>query len=212
MIRSVAAALVLAAVPCLALAQDPKKDLPLIPTRPLAVDTDEGSWISVDVSPDGKTIVFDVLGDRYTIPIGGGAATPISTGMAFDGQPRFSPDGRWIAFTSDRDGAENLWIQNLETKETRQITKLRDKTMQSPEWTPDGKYLVVSIGEIVFKPAKLWLFHVDGGTGIQLIKQDVRGQDLADSRRRRCPDRGSLPGHGDDGVGPRARLQVPDQG
>jgi Tol biopolymer transport system component len=171
MTRSILLAVALSTSTAL-LAQEPKsKDLPLVPTRTLAVDTDEGSWISIDVSPDGKTIVFDLLGDLYTVPIGGGTTTQITSGMAFDGQPRFSPDGKWIAFTSDRDGAENVWIQQVDTKETRQITKLRDKTMQSPEWTPDGKYLVVTIGEIVFKPGKLWLFHVDGGSGIQLIKQ-----------------------------------------
>lgn len=148
-----------------------KKDLPLVPTRRINLDTDEGSWISVDVSPDGKTVVFDVLGDLYTVPIGGGEATPLSVGMPFEGQPRFSPDGKWIAFTSDRDGAENVWIMNLATKETRQITKLKDKNIQSPEWTPDGKYIVATIGDIVFKPGKLWMFHVDGGTGVQVVKQ-----------------------------------------
>lgn len=147
-----------------------KKDLPLVATRSIDLDTDEGSWISTDVSPDGRTVVFDLLGDVYSIPLAGGNATAITTGMAFDGQPRYSPDGKWIVFTSDRDGAENVWIMNLETKETRQISKLKDKTIESPEWTPDGKYIVVTVGDIVFKPGKLWMFHVDGGTGIQLIK------------------------------------------
>ena len=152
-------------------AQAPKKDLPLIPTRSIDINTEEGSWLSVDVSPDGKTVAFDLLGDLYTVPLAGGATTQITSGMAFDGQPRYSPDGKWIAFTSDRDGAENVWIMNVETKETRQVTKLKDKGLQSPEWTPDGKYIVVTVGDITFKPGKLWMFHVDGGTGIQLIKQ-----------------------------------------
>jgi dipeptidyl aminopeptidase/acylaminoacyl peptidase len=129
-----------------------KKDLPLAASRTIDLDLDEGSWISVDLTPDGRTIVFDLMGDLYSIPIGGGTATQLTSGMGFDSQPRVSPDGKWVAFTSDRDGAENVWIQNLETKEARQITKLRDRTMQSPEWTPDGNYLVVTIGDIVFKP------------------------------------------------------------
>jgi Tol biopolymer transport system component len=148
-----------------------KKDLPLPAARTIDIDTDEGSWISADVSPNGQTVVFDLLGDLYTLPLAGGAALPLTTGMAFDGQPRYSPDGRWVAFTSDRDGAENVWILNVDTKETRQLSKLKDKTLQSPEWTPDGKYVVVTVGDIVFKPGKLWMFHIDGGTGIQLIKQ-----------------------------------------
>ena len=146
------------------------KDLPLAPSRTIDLDTDEATWLSTDVSPDGQTIVFDVLGDIYSVPLQGGATAQITSGLSFDGQPRFSPDGKWIAFTSDRDGAENVWVMNLATKDTRQITKLRDKTLQSPEWTPDGKYIVVTVGDIVFKPGKLWMYHIDGGTGIQLIK------------------------------------------
>jgi Tol biopolymer transport system component len=152
-------------------ASDPKKDLPLTPGRTIDIDTDEGSWISADVTPDGKTVIFDLLGDLYSVPLAGGNATQLTSGLAFDGQPRVSPDGQWVTFTSDRDGAENVWIMDLATKETRQITKLRDKAIQSPEWTPDGKYIVVTIGDIIFKPGKLWMFHIDGGTGIQLIKQ-----------------------------------------
>ncbi|MDQ6830475.1 MAG: amidohydrolase, partial [Gemmatimonadota bacterium] len=147
-----------------------KKELPLKPARTIDIDTDEGSWISVDVSRDGRTIVFDLLGDLYLVPLGGGEAQAITSGLAFDAQPRFSPDGKWVAFTSDRDGAENVWILNVETKETRQITKLRDKAIQSPAWTPDGKYIVATVGDIVFKPGKLWMFHIDGGAGIPILK------------------------------------------
>ena len=127
-----------------------KKELPLAPTRTIDLDTDEGSWISVDVTPDGRTVYFDLLGDIYSLPLGGGNATPVLTGMAFEGQPRVRPDGTWIVFASDRDGAENVWVMNLDTKETRQISKLKDKIIQSPEWTPDGKYVVASVGDIVF--------------------------------------------------------------
>src|SRR5207302_1675559 len=87
----------------------PRTDsLPLTPTRPLRFTTDEGTWVSLDVSPDGTTIVFELLGDLYTIPIAGGKATRITSGQAFDAQPRFSPDGRSIVFVSDRSGADNV--------------------------------------------------------------------------------------------------------
>ncbi len=79
--------------------KDEKKGLPLKSERKIEFTTDEGTWISLDVSPDGKTIVFELIGDIYTLPIEGGQAKLIDGGMAFDSQPKFSPDGQWIAFS-----------------------------------------------------------------------------------------------------------------
>src|SRR5271169_477696 len=92
--------------------KDDKKGLSLKPARKIEFTTDEGTWLSLDVSPDGKTIVFELLGDIYTLPIEGGTAKLIDGGMAFDSQPRFSPDGKWVAFISDREGSENIWIMH----------------------------------------------------------------------------------------------------
>src|SRR5687768_4511256 len=88
----------------------PTSKLPLKPERVLRFTTSEGTWMSVDVSGDGRTLVFDLLGDIYTLPTEGGKATRITVGAGVDGQPRFSPDGRTIVFTSDRDGAEKLYL------------------------------------------------------------------------------------------------------
>ena len=63
--------------------------LPLKPERTVKLNTDEGTWMSVDVSPDGKTIAFDLLGDIYTIPINGGKAKRITKGLAFDAHQNF---------------------------------------------------------------------------------------------------------------------------
>src|SRR5690606_13217381 len=147
-----------------------QEGLPLEVGRTLSLTVREGSWMSVDVSPDGSTIVFDLLGDLYTVPITGGKATPLTRGMAFDAQPRFSPDGRRVVFTSDRDGAENVWILSLDLKDTVQVTKGKDASYQSPEWTPDGEYIVVT-RQGGGAQGKLWLYHVEGGTGIQLIRE-----------------------------------------
>ena len=57
------------------------------PTRTVSFETSEGTWMSVDVSPDGQTLVFDLLGDLYTLPITGGEATRITSGPAYDGAP-----------------------------------------------------------------------------------------------------------------------------
>lgn len=127
--------------------------------------------MSVDVSPDGETIVFDLLGDLYTMPMSGGSATRLTDGMAFDGQPRFSPDGSEVVFTSDSNGGENLWIIDLETEETRAVTEAKSHRYQSPEWKPDGDYIVVSRAGVRSGNHKLWMFHKDGGSSVQLVKE-----------------------------------------
>src|ERR1700676_3584929 len=101
--------------------KDEKKGLPLKPTRKIQFTTDEGTWLSLDVSADGKTIVFDLLGDLYTLPIAGGEAKLIDGGMAFDSQPRFSPDGKWIAFISDREATENVYIMHPTGSDQTQV-------------------------------------------------------------------------------------------
>jgi Tol biopolymer transport system component len=147
-----------------------KPDLPLEPTRTIDLDTDEGTWISLDVAPDGQTIVFDLLGDLYTMPIGGGTAAALTSGMAFDAQPRFSPDGKSVVFTSDRDGGDNVWTIDLATKQVHQITKGKTSRYRSPEWAPDGNYIVVARSPAAIGPSKLWMYHKDGGGGFALIK------------------------------------------
>ena len=95
-------------------------------------DVSEGTWMNLDVSPDGKTIVFDLVGDIYTMPITGGTATLILGGAAYEMQPRFSPDGKRIAFASDRDGIMNVWTSDLTGKDLRQVTQgKRARSIQS---------------------------------------------------------------------------------
>ena len=154
-------------------AQNPKPkkpDLELVPTRQINLDTDEGTWISLDVSPDGRTIVFDLLGDLYTMPIGGGEATALTSGMMYDAQPRFSPDGKSIVFTSDRNGGDNVWTIDLATKATHVVTTGKAIRYRSPVWTPDGKYIVVARAAGPIGASKLWMYDKDGGSGFQLIR------------------------------------------
>ena len=119
----------------------PNTELPILPTRQAAFTTDEGTWMSLDVSPDGKTIVFDLVGDLYSVPIAGGKATRLTSGMGFDGQPRYSPDGTTILFVSDRSGYENLWLIDADGKDPRALTKDKDAQYISPAWTTDGAKL-----------------------------------------------------------------------
>ena len=99
-------------------------------------ETTEGTWMSVDVSPDGTTVVFDVLGDLYTVAVAGGTATPLTRGPAYDYHPRDSPDGKTIAFTSDENGMENLWLVDADGKNRRAITGERRPTCAARRGSP----------------------------------------------------------------------------
>ena len=142
--------------------------------KTIAIDTDRGTWMSLDVSPDGKTIAFDLLGDIYVLPMSGGEAKNISSGFHWDMQPRFSPDGRHIAFTSDRDGGDNIWVMDASGANARQISKEDFRLLNNPTWSPDGRYIAArkhfttqrSLGT-----GEIWLYDLRGGKGVQVVKR-----------------------------------------
>lgn len=143
--------------------------------------TDEGTWMNLDVSPDGKTIVFDLLGDIYKMPITGGKATPLRTGIPFEIQPRFSPDGTKISFTSDAGGGDNIWVMDADGSNAEQVTKEDFRLLNNAYWMPDGHYLVArkhftsrrSLGA-----GEMWQYHITGGSGLQLTKRKNDQQDV----------------------------------
>ncbi|MFL6856978.1 MAG: amidohydrolase family protein [Allosphingosinicella sp.] len=147
---------------------------PGMQTRQIRIDTAEGSWMNVDVSPDGRTIAFDLLGDIYTMPIAGGTPRRIAEGLAYEQQPRFSPDGRRIAFVSDRGGGDNIWIMNADGSDKRQLTREDFRLLNQPSWSPDGRFIVAkkhfttgrSLGT-----GEVWLYHVSGGGGVPLVRK-----------------------------------------
>ena len=163
-------------------ADDAKKDdekkwdvaNPPIETRNIKIDVTEGTWMNIDVSPDGKTIAFDLLGDIYTMPIAGGPSTRLADGLPFEMQPRFSPDGTKIAFTSDRGGGDNLWIMNADGSDKRQVTNESFRLVTAPDWSADGQYL---IGRKHFTTQRslgageVWMYHLSGGDGVALVKK-----------------------------------------
>jgi imidazolonepropionase-like amidohydrolase/Tol biopolymer transport system component len=155
----------------------PKWDVaapPGLTIREVLINVTEGSWMNLDVSPDGRTIAFDLLGDIYLMPVSGGTPKRIADGLPFETQPRFSPDGKRIAFTSDRGGGDNVWIMNADGSDKRQMSKEDFRLLNQPSWSPDGRFIVAkkhfttgrSLGT-----GEVWLYHVSGGAGVVLVKK-----------------------------------------
>lgn len=146
--------------------------LSLQPGRNISFQTDEGTWMSLDVSPRGGMVVFDLLGQLYTIPLTGGNAVKITSGMGFHSQPRFSPDGAHIVFVSDRSGAENIWIAKTDGTDARQISNDRQAEFASPIWLDDGKQILVSRRKTIPSDAafELWEYDIDGGSGVRVTE------------------------------------------
>lgn len=172
-------------VPVITFAQDQDKWEVATPQGPFTEASfvvDEGTWMNLDVSPDGKTIVFDLLGDIYSMPIEGGKANLLSGGLPYEFQPRFMPDGKKILFTSDRGGGDNIWIMDKDGSNLNQLTKESFRLVNGAVPTPDGHYLITrkhftsgrSLGA-----GELWMYHLSGAKGIQLTKRKNDQQDAA---------------------------------
>ena len=163
--------------------KDKKWDVekPTGPSKNINFTTDEGTYMNVDVSPDGKFIAFDLLGDIYKMPIKGGKAQLLSGGMAYEVQPRFSPDGKYISYTSDKEGGDNIWVMNTDGSNQRSITKENFRLLNNAVWTPDSKYLVARkhfTGTRSLGAGELWMYHIAGGLdGVQLTKRKNDQQD-----------------------------------
>jgi Tol biopolymer transport system component/imidazolonepropionase-like amidohydrolase len=146
--------------------------LTLNAARKMEFSTSEGTWISLDVSPDGQTILFDLVGHLYELPISGGTAKAITSGLSFDSQPRFSPDGKKVVYVSDRSGADNLWIANADGSNARALTADKNTGFTAPAWTPDGRYILVSRKEPQYYNSgfELWMYDINGGTGVCVVR------------------------------------------
>ncbi|WP_163936307.1 amidohydrolase family protein [Paraferrimonas sp. SM1919] len=147
------------------------------------INTERGTWMNVSLSPDGDTIVFDLLGDIYTMDADGGQATPILKGIGWHMQPSFSPDGKRIAFTSDMGGGDNIWVMDVDGSNLKQVTDESFRLLNSPAWSPDSQYIVArkhftdtrSLGA-----GEVWMYHIEGGKGVQLTKRPNDQKDLGE--------------------------------
>ena len=167
-----------------ALAGDKKKwnvENPGGPQKEVSFTVSEGTWMNVDLSPDEKDIVFDLLGDIYIMPATGGTAKVLRQGKAMEVQPRFSPDGKKISFTSDAGGGDNIWTMDRDGSNAKQLTKESFRLLNNAVWTPDGKYVIArkhftstrSLGA-----GEMWMYHINGGAGLQLTVKKNDQQDV----------------------------------
>ncbi|GLS84813.1 amidohydrolase family protein [Paraferrimonas haliotis] len=153
------------------------------PLETISIDTKAGTWMNVSLSPDGKTIVFDLLGDIYSMPAKGGEAKPLLKGIAWHMQPVFSPDGKSIAFTSDQGGGDNIWVMNADGSDVRAVTDETFRLLNSPAWSPDSQYLIARkhfTGTRSLGAGEVWMYHVQGGSGVRLTERPNEQKDLGE--------------------------------
>ena len=147
--------------------------------RQIDFTVSEGTDISVDISADGRWIVFDLLGHIYRLPATGGTAEALTqnSGVSLNFEPRVSPDGRFIAFVSDREGQNNLWVMGIDGSAPRAVFRDNNLRVSTPVWTPDGQYIIVRRqpqgggGGGPPTPSGLWMYHRDGGEGVRLLEE-----------------------------------------
>ncbi len=156
---------------------------PPYPTRAIDIDVTSGTWMNIDVSPDGQELLFDMLGDIYRLPITGGDAQSLGNSISWEMQPRFSPDGKSIAYTSDAGGGDNIWIMDTDGANARPVTKETFRLLNNPDWSPDGRFIVArkhftstrSLGA-----GEMWLYSVAGGKGVRMNEAPTKQKDLGE--------------------------------
>ena len=151
-------------------------------TREIDFTTTEGTWMSVDLSPDGQWIVFDLLAHIYRMPAKGGQAESLTqnSGIAVNYHPRFSPDGKLIAFISDRGGQNNLWVMNADGSSPKPVFTDPAVCVAEPSWTTDGSAIIVrrqgpSCHRGNAASAGLWKYTLDGGSPVELVGRNQPG-------------------------------------
>ncbi len=146
--------------------------------KSITIDTTETTWSNLDVSKDGKTIVFDMLGDLYTMPISGGEAKALTSDMAWNSEPQYSPDGKTIAFISDRKGGDNIWTMNADGTDLKQVSKEKHHIVHNPYWSPDGNYILGKQGHMTGRSiaaGSIWMYHKSGGKGVE-VRERLHGK------------------------------------
>jgi len=131
--------------------------------------------MSVDLSPDARWVVFDLLGHIYRVPVDGGEAESLTqgSGVALNYHPRFSSDGLQVAFVSDRSGQDDLWVMNADGTDPRPVAQDYNSHVLEPVWSPDGESVIVRRQQVQWPDAPerttIWRYPVEGGPGEELV-------------------------------------------
>ncbi|HEV3205024.1 MAG TPA: S41 family peptidase [Gemmataceae bacterium] len=112
-----------------------------------------------DISPDGKQVAFSYLGDIWVVETIGGVARPVTMHEAHDIAPVFSPDGRMLAFSSNRHGSYDVFVVSIQGGKPRRLTFDSASDLVNG-WSPDGKTILFTSNRSVGFPSTLELYSV----------------------------------------------------
>jgi tricorn protease len=118
------------------------------------------------VSPDGSTVIFSFEGDLWKVPVIGGTAVRLTGMEGVESHPRFSPDGRWLAFTGRQDGNAHVYVMPVEGGEIRRLT-YHDGDNLVNAWSWDSQTVYFSSDR--YNYISSYAVSIDGGTPVRLF-------------------------------------------